>query len=147
MDCSVGTYSNVTATSSCLTCPAFSTSPAASANISECACQVGYTHTVPGTPCTACQPGTYKETNGSAACTPCAAGTYSAVLNASTADTCTLCPGQSWSLNGSSSVNSCWCNEGYTGMVPLCQACVPGTYKVEKGSSACRTCAAGVLIL
>jgi hypothetical protein len=76
--CEANTYSNVHAAvnaSTCLPCPSNSTSVAGS---SVCVCRLGYTGT-DGVACTACATGKYSPTNGSGGCLPCPDNSNSSV--------------------------------------------------------------------
>ena len=75
--CRVGSFCSTggaVAGSTIAPCPANSTSPAGSTNITNCTCNVGYTGPDGGS-CAACEAGKYKEAVGSAACTQCPPGT------------------------------------------------------------------------
>ena len=71
-ECSPGFYRNKVGafTFKCIGCPFESYSPFASANITNCACNAGFTGPGGG-PCQACARGTYKSVPGSAICSTC----------------------------------------------------------------------------
>ena len=85
----------------------------------------------PSISCAACQPGKYKDNIGSALCTSCPLGQYSAELSATSNDTCSTCPENTYndragavcyacprfavSPTGSPSIWNCQCIPGYTG--------------------------------
>jgi hypothetical protein len=113
----------------CTVCPADSTSPTGSTQITSCTCNQGYTG-LNGGPCTACPVGTYKQNSGSAAyvdyvagkysiltvrlaCTDCVAGTYSPTVAATSAAACLACPANANSPAGSTAAASCTCNVGF----------------------------------
>jgi len=56
---------------------------------------------------------------------------------------CAHCPKNSDSLPGSSNVNDCLCNAGWSGTSTDCESCVPGKYKPNAGSQKCSDCVAG----
>ena len=92
-------------------------------------------------PCIACDTGTYKASNGTAACTACASGKASSVPAATAASTCTTCgigtyagaasaactacPQYSNTFStGSQSLSFCTCNAGYV-PAPSTLSCSP----------------------
>jgi hypothetical protein len=121
-------------------------------------CSKGHT-AIDGWPCTACPPGTYKDTIGSAQCTPCAVGTSSPLTARTLAcddlcergryatggnSVCDLCPAHTFTANQGSNLTNCTCNFGYTGPDgKACASCVAGTFKYTNGSAACTRCVAG----
>lgn len=73
-NCGADTFSTVigaTSSTTCVTCPAFSTS---SPSQTSCLCNAGYTGD--STTCALCVAGTYKNAAGSASCVVCATGKY-----------------------------------------------------------------------
>lgn len=162
LECAENRY--ISAEAVCEACPANSESPAASDNVNDCKCVPGFTG-YGRIGCTACQPGKFKATVGSASCTECGDGS---VFNSShtgllaseskacmecapntykqTLTYCENCPANSQSPSGSTAINDCLCNAGYTGTISTvdsCLACDVGTYKSSVGSSACTQCPAG----
>ena len=130
----------------CVACPAGSTSPIGSTSSATCACNAGYTGPSGGT-CTACVAGKYKSTTGSGACSDCAAGTYLTTTGATAAATCVTCPTSSSSPISSVVLTACICNVGFTGPNGgVCTACVAGKYKIATGTAACTDCAAGTYL-
>jgi hypothetical protein len=112
IQCKAGTYSEFeVAAAVCANCTATANSPARSDNVTDCICNKGYTGP-DGSHCPACIRGTYKTTNGSDACVVCPRNTYSSVLASHSA--CSKCPNHTSSLNGTSSVADCICNQGFT---------------------------------
>jgi len=121
-------------------------------------CTRGHT-AIDGWPCTACPPGTYKDTIGSAPCTPCAVGTFSPLTGRTLAcdalcergryaiggnSICDLCPAHTYTARQGSNLTNCTCNLGYTGLHGrACTSCIAGTFKDTNGSAACTRCAAG----
>ena len=101
-------------------------------------------------PCIACDTGTYKPSNGTAACIGCAAGKASSVLAATTSSSCTTCvvgkyagaasssctscPQDSNTLGaGSQTLGFCSCNAGYA-PIPSTVSCTAfqGLYQTKK---------------
>ena len=165
--CGPDTYSPTIAATcnmTCLQCPAFSTTNAAS-GLSQCLCNAGYqaergslsSHLLAMTNptqylidwmgqqptwmnysiCTPCRPGQYKSASGSGTCLPCEAGKYQSSPNATT---CTACQDHSTSPPGSTNASLCVCSPGYTLNGSSCVSCLPGTYKEVIGSSKCLVC-------
>lgn len=63
--------------------------------------------------CSACTPGTFKNTLGSASCTNCPANTYSGLTAQASSATCTPCYDNSISPPGSDSIDDCSCSAGF----------------------------------
>ena len=121
--CELGTYSSVAVTTSCISCPAHSTTLTTSST-SEADC--------------VCNPGYYRQVSGS--CGPCPNGTYSAGSTSS----CAHCPDDSFSPQASTSQQDCYCNVGYTGPDGgSCTPCVPGSFKDTIGSASAHICSRG----
>ena len=121
-------------------CSAHSSSPARSSVQTACTCDAGYTGQNGGT-CTACSGGTYKDTEGDDGCTSCGVNTYSAETAAIDETTCSSCPSNSVSSEGSDAQIDCTCDAGYTGPDgDTCDACAAGTYKTDIGSAVCTSC-------
>lgn len=109
----------------------------------NCTCNKGYTGS-DGVACLACRTGTFKEVNGSAPCSLCRGGTFSGDLAQLSVAVCRECPLHTHSREGSSEVDECVCNAGYTGVDGAdCSACLAGTYKSGNGSAPCSDCAQG----
>jgi hypothetical protein len=89
--------------------------------------------------CEICAAGTYKSNSGSEACASCPADSYNSVAGSTS---CTACPADLSSVTGSTSLNNCMCNAGYTGPDGSgpCEACEEGKYKSIAGSETCTTC-------
>ena len=85
----------------------------------------------------------FRFTPVAAVCAPCGVGFYKIARGN---EACVACPDEmTTSGTGSSSVNDCHCNAGYTGADGgVCALCVAGKYKtvVGAGSLACTTCPA-----
>lgn len=111
----------------------------ASGSINNCLANPGYTGVGGATPVTECPAAHWKSQVGSAACVICAANTYKGDI-AQTSNTCTGCPANQWSLEGSLELANCTCNAGYvgTGGASPCSACVPGKFKVPVGDTPVR---------
>lgn len=133
LDCVPGSWSDTGATA-CLSCPAYSTSPAASPSVASCMCNAGYYGANAGV-CSACAAGKYKGTAGNVNCVDCVAG-----WSAAGASVCTACPASSASPPASQAITSCTCNVGYTGTAGICAACAAGKYKDTVGFAACSQC-------
>ncbi len=172
--CSPGTYEPETGSAGCSsTCPAFTSSLPGGTTIANCTCAEGYTGTYPDNPCAACEAGSHKPTQGSAACEDCPAGTFAAAASsvctqcpastysAAAASACELCPQFKVSPAGSASEADCLCAAGYmqffngncfpcpAGLftpepgVAMCRPCEPGTYASAQTSTACTLCPEG----
>ncbi|KAJ1490087.1 hypothetical protein T484DRAFT_1778225, partial [Baffinella frigidus] len=128
--------------STCLACPALSTSVAGSAAQAGCVCNVGYSG-VDGGSCVGCVTGKYKSVNGSSLCVTCPTNSDSAGVasdqltgcvckagflgsNGGPCITCvansyciagvaTSCPDFSSSPEGSGLKTACTCDAGYFG--------------------------------
>lgn len=74
--CEEGTYVNITAATSCVSCPRAASAAPGASEISNCTCIPGY-EGPDGQPCSNCGPGTYKDINGSSPCLNCGVDTYS----------------------------------------------------------------------
>ena len=88
--------------------------------------------------------GTYKGSSDEN-CLECAEGKFSPIVGANTWRTCQDCPQDSDSVSGSTSVNSCSCNAGFTKPTTSdsCAPCGAGQYKAWTGDGACNACEAG----
>ena len=121
-----------------------------------CSCNTGYTGPDTGASkgqCSACPPGTYKPTNGTANCTSCPLNSNSSVGSQNITDCfcdawCSGPPGgpcipKNSTLNVSSGVYQC--SPGNTGpdRTGPCLACAVGTSKDVPGSAACTLCPPG----
>ncbi|KAJ1470856.1 hypothetical protein T484DRAFT_1577207, partial [Baffinella frigidus] len=143
--CSVGYTSAVgsAAASDCVfvACPANTFSALSSNELIDCTCLAGY-FGADGTACTACVAGTYKTETGDVSCTVCGVDTYSATVAAASADTCSSCPANTFSLTGSSVITACTCLAGYSGSDgTACAPCPAGSYKNVTGDVECTPCA------
>ena len=92
--CVAGTYKDTIGSALCKTCPPSTTSAAGSMTVSDCTCIAGYSSAEKdvGT-CVVCAADTYKDVKGTESCTP--------------------CPANSMSPQGSVSISACTCNMGY----------------------------------
>ena len=138
-DCSAGKVS-ADGASECTTCTAHSDVHNGGNSLTNCTCNLG--HTGPnGGPCVACDAGTYKDLNGSAACSLCLPGKFSNETGAVSDTSCDNCQSGSHSSEGSV---ICSCNKGFTGPDGgPCMICPAGKYKDMNGTMACADCAAG----
>jgi len=156
LDCGAGKYSTSTGATleaTCLACPSYSNSPSASASLSMCTCNVGFTGPEGGS-CTACVAGKYKTLTGSAPCTDCGDGKYSTSTGATSSAACTNCGAgkYSTSIGAISSAVCTDCGAGKystsTGATSsaVCTDCGTGKYLTSTGASssaACTNCVAG----
>ena len=146
--CPISKYSTRTGLASditnCLKCPPLTTTAAVgSTRLSDCKCKVGYTGPDAGS-CSACSQGKYKDAIGSGECTVCPNGKFSSIVSGNVSSVCLNCPSDSWSPSGSTLLEHCVCNVGYTGQDPeSCLACVAGKFKAVNGTAECTQCAAG----
>jgi hypothetical protein len=156
----------------CRPCPASSSSPSASDQLTDCLCVAGYSGPDGGT-CEECPADTYKTATGSAECSDCPASSTSGAGSDEQTDClcdagstgsdggpctaceggtyksgtgsaeCSICPSSSSSLVGSDAQTDCLCNVGYTGPDGGdCTACPLGTFKDTPGSDDCTSCPA-----
>jgi len=129
----------------CDACPPHATALIASAFITDCKCDPGYTGDDGGT-CYACAVGKFKPENGSRACYDCPLDTYLPYTAASFEIECVECAANSITLQvGSDTVDDCKCNVGYTSLVAGmdgegCTACAQGKYKNTTGHHTCALC-------
>ena len=148
-DCVENTFSTVVGMTSdlCTACPSGSSSVAGSAFEAACICNRGWTGP-DGGPCTTCEAGKFKDTNGAIACTLCPADRYSNATAATSADNCMPCPSYSHSSAGST-LSGCLCSAGYFGNGPdytlgVCVACAGGHFTPAAGETlACAKCLSG----
>jgi len=77
-------------------------------------------------------------------CSPCPEGTYSGASMATSQQTCASCPLNMVSKAGSTSLQECSCQPGYTlsSSGIQCVPCAAGTYKASAGSQPCSSCPA-----
>jgi hypothetical protein len=114
-DCPSNSYSEENGASTSLTCkscPVYSNSPASSAALTECTCNVGYSGNAntAGGSCAVCAKGKYKSAARNGDCTDCGAGKYGVSTGQTAEASCTACPTNSNSSAGSSALTSCTCN-------------------------------------
>lgn len=105
-----------------VSCPAQSTAPITSTDLSACKCNEGYSGP-DGGPCSACPMDTYKTGSGDSRCLSCPA--HSAASIASTGP------------------SACKCNVGYSGVLGICQPCAEHSFTDKVGQSTCTQCAWG----
>ena len=103
----------------------------------DCKCNRGYAGVDGGT-CTACSPGTYKNSSGAGACASCPVGKFGATAGLTI---CLDCNTNATTLRGASTASSdCKCNEGYFLDIE-CTPCARGTYKsIVSNDDACTSC-------
>lgn len=149
LNCPADTFYNqygADSLSTCIACPDDAFSALGSDDVTDCFCNLGYAGD-PGTQCTACEPGTYRENANEYICTNCPSGTYNAVAASSTAGACLSCPEDQDSAAGSDSLFDCVCNPGFSatrdGEGWLCVPCPTGQYQQLSNSSACNECGPG----
>lgn len=146
-------------------CPAYSTSPIDSWDVTQCVCDPGYYGTAPD--CRQCEPGFYCVNGSRIACTANAVSPQGA-YNASQCycdrgyegvrnDPCrpcpeasfcwtgirTACPVNMWSPLRSSFQSNCTCDYGAYPVQVACNLCSAGTYKTLRGTAPCSICGSG----
>ena len=152
VSCTTGMYKNSTGSAGCTACPYNTFSGEFSAvsittcsvcpentatvydgrsSIKDCLCIAGYK--LENGSCTPCNVGKYKNITSSVVeCTLCPQNTYS---NTSAAAYCAHCPGNSVSDPGSTSLDSCKCDVGFSGLDGgLCTKCAADHYKNNIGN-------------
>ena len=164
IQCNVGKFYNVES-KMCENCPLHSTSPASSISIGDCQCNAGYSMAA-NNHCIECQSGTYKNTLGNFDCNACpqftssnldktdcvcADGSYNPsgheCVQCPSGFYCSMaqatpCPENSNSLPGSTTLDDCKCNMGYTitHQSKSCVACPANTFKNTSGPDKCIIC-------
>ena len=128
--CAPDTYQHLTGSTSCASCPAHATSPAASPAIDACICDPGMFDVGTGE-CAACAPGSHKER---------------AADDDGDVAACVACSENKTSVQGSSSIEQCVCKRGFFG-VGGCLACAAGAFKNTTGSAFCTPCPVGTVSL
>ena len=107
----------------CSSCPdgsvTFTSPPFVS--VTQCVCKKGYEASSPGTTCSECPQGTYKDTIGSTLCTQCPD-------NSGTAGT------------GATALADCSCLTGYYRDNNECKACPEGKFADQRDVSECTAC-------
>ena len=142
--CAEGRYLDLLAGTVCLDCPVNTWSMHGQDHIRNCSCIRGYEGPDGLAECVKCGPGKYKDSFGTFKCFQCPSGTYSEQTGNYDLSLCLACPQLMSSMEGSLTIMSCICEEGYTGENgDECSACVPGKYKARKGSSRCVLCPLG----
>lgn len=182
-DCPLATYNEVPGQEVCDDCPANSNTVAlGAATVTLCLCAAGYEGEIalPADTCDICGEATYREGLGPGTCVACPAeattlATGSTLLTdclcdvgyfgpiADPADTCTICPVDTYKdaptaaaacddcpadsiteAEGSVAVAACLCAPGFTGEVTApdseCDGCAIGSYKEEPGPEDCIDC-------
>jgi len=134
----------------------YGVAPACGLSTILCSCNTGYTGPDTGASkgqCSACLPGTYKNSNGTANCTACPLNSNSSAGSQNITDCfCDAwcygprggpCIPKNSTLNVTLGVYQC--SPGYTGpdRTGPCVACAVGTYKNVPGSVACSLCLPG----
>lgn len=147
LTCTNSTYS-LANRSQCQNCPLNAYAPSSSGSITECICNAGYwPQNSPGSAgvsCFACDLGKYKVAVGTGNCSLCTTGKYLDVQGSTDSTACIICPPQATSGDGSTALDQCSCNAGYTGPNGgSCIGCVAGKFKTLIGSVACSNCTAG----
>jgi cysteine-rich repeat protein len=163
VECIAGTYKNATGNMSCSLCPAntFSTTIASitvdncltcplnaislegSNSLYACICALGFTGP-DGENCTACNPGFYKDVNGSSNCTGCPVNTFNPDASAINSSSCRACSEHMVAPIQSFKPTACKCDVGYTGEDGTnCSACIAGKYKDTVGNVTCTDCEIG----
>jgi len=127
----------------CTRCPTDSNSPKYSHLVDACVCNAGFSREN-GNICQQCHSGKYKDSTGNTPCVDCATTTYSSILGANTSSVCQKCADNSQSLQGSTKIQDCLCNSGFSGEYGnLCMQCLPGKYKESSGDDLCVDCMKG----
>jgi len=124
--CGLGTYSNITGSTTCTACNMHSTTRSlASHSARQCVCMAGYY--LHNSVCVSC-PGDMMSLFGSVEIQNCSL----------------QCPNHSSAVLGSTLLTSCLCHPGWTGANgQACAACAAGYYKKTNGSAPCEPCLNG----
>jgi len=141
----------------CSSCPDNSQALPGSTSITSCKCNAGFTGPNGGT-CSACAPGTFKSSLGSALCQNCPAGSVDkgdVSLRDTSSNTCVECEAGKYSLTithcedcpantqspiGSADVSACICNIDYEKVNGVCSQCLAGYIKTVAGNELCTAC-------
>lgn len=142
--CISGKYQPLTGSSDCISCIANTHSPLQSTNINQCLCNIGFVGSADTTcaicpagkaaainqiVCQICGTGKYAPLPASGACTNCESGKYQA---STVSDNCTGCGANTMSPVGSTTVDSCSCQDNHIGSIASgCTAC-PSGYQIER---------------
>jgi hypothetical protein len=131
--CALGQYADTTASATCKTCPALSTTVAEAATaVTLCKCVPGAFGMIskPSDQCNSCQQGQYQPQVGSTKCNSCPDGATTIGCDNGDGTGCTQ-------------ASDCLCTAGYFGAgSPLtsCTACPLGQYSDEDGQDQCKFC-------
>ena len=132
--CAANTYKAFVGNNSCVSCPTNTHTMGAGATQStECVCDDGWTASAALATLATCEPCAEDYFSGpstAGACLPCAANSATPSASAPSA-------------SAPSASAGCHCNAGYARDAEAgCSACPAGTYKTERGESACQPCPA-----
>jgi len=148
--CAGGTYKTTGGNHPCTECPVNTISVAGSTQLSQCLCNIGYTHIEDGLACAECEEGTFKNITGAVQCTICPYHMKSSVASVSESDckcidgyygeSCIPCPRGTTSQIGAETKDDCLCMPGWVLFDGECTPCPSGSYKWEIGDGTCTPC-------
>jgi len=152
--CAFDEYQPDSGANSCLSCPVTrQTLSHGAVALSDCVCRAGFE---PNNDldsfdinCTKCQPGTFKPGSGNEVCTPCPVGSFISTEGATSCLSCaseaTIEDANTTVNTGADSIEKCVCLSGYyLSSEDICDRCVVGSFKSQKGFQACEFCGANV---
>jgi hypothetical protein len=138
--CAPNTYKNTTGSAACTACTPFSTSAAGSDGANDCVCDTGYVKTGVTSCGLICQAGWQMSADGTE-CQPCPNSYYKAEQGE---HMCTRCPAHAMhGLTGQTSVDACYCEQGYLWDAKTCTICPAGTFNNRANESQCFACVGG----
>jgi hypothetical protein len=148
--CAGGMYKTTGGNHPCTECPTNTISDAGSTQLSQCLCNIGYTHIEDGLACAECEEGTFKNITGAVQCTICPYHMKSSVASVSESDckciagyygeSCIPCPRGTTSQIGAETKDDCLCMPGWVLFDGECTPCPSGSYKWEIGEGTCTPC-------
>ena len=146
--CPVDTFCADFATNEPTPCFDNSESAEASTHFFDCMCKPGFVYTLDAfqddeLSCVQCEAGKFNERFNQSACLNCSVNTFNPTNGASNQSSCLNCPANSASLSGSTTIEACICDLGFSGRPgEVCEACEQGKYLDDLNIYACKLCPA-----
>ena len=144
--CPENTFKPVTGNASCTPCTDFSTTLGLNTrtNISECICDDGYLLQGGGdNSCDRICPPGHEASADEHACIACASGKYKSAYDDGTCQSCPSFTVMPADVLGSTSIDACPCQEGYSKHPDgdgSCVLCPPGKFTAQAGETECHQC-------